>query len=80
MSDVIRVDVHSPPDRVCLVTGIMVGNEQFAEINWEGGSFSVEIYPRQDGEPWRLGYVDLAHALELAKKRLEERYQDQGAD
>jgi hypothetical protein len=49
----------------------MVGSDEFAEINQETESLMVEVYPRRDGEPWRLDYEELSHVLGLAKERLE---------
>jgi hypothetical protein len=66
-----RVEVTSPPDREFLVASIMVGTHEFAEVNQEAAVLQVEVYPRQDGEPWRLDYEGLVRALELAKERLE---------
>jgi hypothetical protein len=67
----IRVEISSPPDRDFVVANIMVGTHEFAEINQEADSLQVEVYPRQDAEPWRLDYLELVRALELAKERLK---------
>jgi hypothetical protein len=71
LSPQIRVEVSSPPDRDFVVANIMVGSHEFAEVNQEKQILQVEVYPRQDGEPWRFDLVDLARALELTEKRLE---------
>ena len=39
MVEPIRVDLASPPDRERLVAQIMIGDEQWAEINQEGSIF-----------------------------------------
>jgi hypothetical protein len=71
VSSTVRVEVSSPPDREHLVANIMIEAAEFAEINQEEGALQVEIYPRQDGEPWRLSYSALTDAMNLAKERLE---------
>jgi hypothetical protein len=66
----LTVSIISPPDRELLAAEITVGNEQWAELNQEGGVLSLEIYPRQDGQPWRIGYDAALEALMKAKERL----------
>jgi len=65
-----RVSVASPPDRENLVAEIFVGNEQFAEVNQEQSALHVEIYPRQNGQPWLLTVEDVTEALNQARVRL----------
>jgi hypothetical protein len=72
MSD-LRIDIASPPDREKLVAQIVIGNEQCAEINQENDGLSIEIYPRQDGQPWVLDYGAFLTTLESAKQRLINR-------
>lgn len=66
----ISIDIASLPDREKLVAELFVGTEQFAELNTESGELLLEVYPRQDGEPWRLSYAELLEALSHAKQRL----------
>ena len=66
----VRVDIASPPDRERLVAQIMIGNEQWAEINQEQEELQIEIYPRQDGQPWIVDYKDIVEALAEARGRL----------
>lgn len=71
MNDVFEISVISPPDREFLTVEIMVGTEQWAELNQESGILSLEFYPRRDKEPWRFKYEDVVDALLEAKRRLE---------
>ena len=41
-----KIDIASPPDREHLVAEILVGGEQWAEVNIESGRLDVELYPR----------------------------------
>ena len=66
-----RVSIASPPDRDKLVAMIDVGNVQWAEINQESGNFQIELYPRQDGNPWVFDLSDAIAAIEAARIRLE---------
>jgi hypothetical protein len=50
----IRVEIASPPDREYLVAPLMFEHEQWAEVDQESGSLTIEFYPRRDGQPWRL--------------------------
>jgi hypothetical protein len=68
----LRIEVTSPPDRDFVVVSLMVGSDEFAEVNQETESLKVEVYPRRDGEPWRLDYEELSRVLGLAKERLKE--------
>ncbi len=70
MNDNLTVSVISPEDREFLAAEIMVGDEQWAELNQEEGVLSLEIYPRRDGQPWRLNYDVALDALMKAKQRL----------
>jgi hypothetical protein len=71
-SRTVRVELSSPPDREFLVANIMVGTHEFAEVNQEEGIIRVEIYPRQDGEPWRFDYSSLVDAMTSARARLTD--------
>ena len=70
MTSSLSVDIASPPDRENLVAEVFVGVEQIFELNTESGELMLEVYPRQDGEPWRLSLDALMEALSNAKKRL----------
>jgi len=73
MYEQLEVAIISPPDRDLLAAEIMLGDEQFAELNQEGGTLSLEIYPRKDGQPWRISYDAVSSALNKAKERLSAR-------
>ena len=66
----IRVNLISPPDREKLAAEIMCDDEQWAEVHQEKKELSLEVYPRQDGQPWRLSYDEALAALQAAKRRL----------
>ena len=66
----IALDLASPPDREKAVIQLMVGNEQVAEVSQESDTLVVEIYGRRDGQPWVIGFDELAIALTNAKDRL----------
>jgi hypothetical protein len=65
-----RISISSPPDRESLVAEVFVGNEQLAEVNREHGTWSVELYPRASGEPWRLPFEETLQVFQEAKSRL----------
>jgi hypothetical protein len=69
-SKTFRISISSPPDRERLVADIFVGNTQWAELNQEQGSLTLELYPRQDGKPWVFDYEEVLIALQAAKERL----------
>ena len=66
----ITVNIASPPDRGKLVAEIMCDDEQWAEVHQEKKGLMLEIYPRRDGQPWRIAFEDAASALQRAKSRL----------
>ena len=65
-----KICISSPPDREKLVAEIFFDNEQWAELNQEGDSLTLEIYPRQDGKFWQLNFEQVLEALNEAKRRL----------
>jgi len=64
------VDLCSPPDREKLVAQISYDREQWAEVHQENGSLTLELYPRQNGEPWEFSFDEAVAALRHAQKRL----------
>lgn len=70
MADTFRICISSPPDRDKLVAEIFFGDVQWAEINQEEDTLQIEFYPRPDGQPWRISFVDAVTALEHAKQRM----------
>lgn len=66
----LRIQVSSPPDREHLVAEVFLGDEQLAEVNRETGPFSVELYPRRDGQPWSVPLGGLLEALKVAADKI----------
>jgi hypothetical protein len=66
----IRLELASPPDRKRLVLQVMIGDEQWAEINQDGKRLVLEIYPRQDGGPWVMDFDEAVNTLADAKNKL----------
>ena len=64
------VHIASPPDREKLVAMISYGSDQWAEINQETESLTLELYPRADGKPWEFSFDEAMIALQHAKSRL----------
>jgi hypothetical protein len=71
MSQKARVCLSSPPDRKYLVAEIFFGSEQWAELNQEGDNLQLEIYPRQNGQPWSFNFQDAVESLNEAKEKLQ---------
>ena len=65
-----EINLASPPDRELLVAEVMVDDEQWVELNQEGGSLNLEVYPRRDGQPWRLDFDAAVAALVEMRRRL----------
>lgn len=70
MSESHRVTIASPPDREKLVAMIDVNDEQWAEVNQESDRLQIELYPRQDGNPWKFDLTAATAAIEQAVARL----------
>jgi hypothetical protein len=70
MTKDMRICISSPPDREKLVAEIFFGNEQWAELNQEGGTLELEFYPKPSGKFWRLGLDNVLEALNEAKRQL----------
>jgi hypothetical protein len=69
----VSVVFASLPWREFLVAELWVGGiqgVQMAEVNQEGDELEIEIYAREDGEPWRVSCRELADALAAAGRRL----------
>jgi hypothetical protein len=71
MSNHIRVEIASPPDRENLVAPILLENEQWAEVSQESNQLLIEIYPRRDGTPWIFDLEEVINSLMEARRRLE---------
>jgi len=70
MSNELRVEICSPPDRELLVASLMAGNVQWGEVNQESGHLRVEIYPDRSGKAWDFKFDELLQTLQSAKQRL----------
>jgi hypothetical protein len=70
MREELRICISSPPDREKLVAEIFIGDQQWAELNQEHGTLSVQFYPRRDGQFWELSLDVVSRALSEAKRRL----------
>jgi hypothetical protein len=65
-----RVEIISPPDRDKITASIMIGNEQWSEVNQESDRLQIEIYPCRNTGAWLFGFEETLEALIEAKKRL----------
>jgi hypothetical protein len=70
MKSKLRVEIASPPDREHVVAQIMLGSEQWAEVNHENESFELEVYCRHDGSPFAVDCDDATAAIASARERL----------
>jgi hypothetical protein len=71
-----KITISSPPDREHLVAEVFTQDPkwewaQWAEINEEGGTLSLEIYPRPDGKPWVFSFSEALQTLVEASHRLK---------
>jgi len=71
MNKKLRVSISSPPDREHLVADFFIGDEQWAELNQEGGALNLEIYPNRSGEPWVLSFEEVLEVFKEGKRRLK---------
>lgn len=74
-TDDFQIELSSPPDREKLVAAILVQHHQWVEINAEAETLTLEIFPRQDGQPWVFDLEAALDALQQAKRKLVERLQ-----
>jgi len=65
-----RISISSPPDRERLVAEVFADNAQWAELNQESANLTLELYPRQDGQPWVFDFEQALRVLQEAKERL----------
>lgn len=65
-----RICLSSPPDRDNLVVEIFFDDVEWAEINQEHSVFTIEFYPRPDGQPWQFDFFSAINALNDAKLKL----------
>jgi len=69
-SNMMRMDIASPPDREKLVAELFFGSEQWAEINQESGGLTLQLYSRRDGRPWEFSFDEAMGMLQRASRRL----------
>ena len=62
--------IASPPDREYLVVEIRLDRDHFGELNREQEVPVLELYPRPDGEPWRVSAKELMEALTEANSEI----------
>jgi hypothetical protein len=66
--------VASPPEREHLVIQVFLkGGGQIAEIIYEGGRFTLELYPQASRDPWVLDLEELERVFSLSKQELLKR-------
>jgi hypothetical protein len=70
MNSKMRICLSSPPDREKLVAEFFFDEEQWAELNQEGESLILEIYPRRSGEPWLINFEEMLETLKEGKQKL----------
>lgn len=69
----IKIVISSPPDRERLVAEFFYENEQWAELNYEKGIWTLEIYPKRSTGYWQLDFDEVMTSLNEGKKRLLEK-------
>jgi hypothetical protein len=66
--------VASPPERDDLVVQLFVkGLGQWGEIIFDKGKFIIELYQKEDGEPWKLDLEEVQHVIQIGKEELKRR-------
>jgi hypothetical protein len=65
-----RVCISSPPDRRELVAEILFDDEQWAELNQEDGTLTLEVYPKHSGSHWQLSFDQVIQGLTEAREKL----------
>lgn len=48
----------------------LFGDAQWVEFSQERGALELELFPRLDGEPWRIDFRDTFKALDGVKRKL----------
>ena len=71
MPEQMDIVVASLPDGQVLVAEVYCGGVQWAELNTENGSLTLEIYPSPDGGPWVFDYSATMDVLSRAKHELD---------
>jgi hypothetical protein len=70
----IEAMIASPPERDELVVQLFVKDGgQWGEIFREEGHWWLELYPRADGQAWRLDLEEARYVMDLSLKELRAR-------
>ena len=71
MQEDFQILVGDDPDSDGLFGEIWFDGEHYAEI-LEPPPYEFVVYPRRDGEPWRLSFSLVLRAMEAARQRMDE--------
>ena len=64
------LQIISPAGLKYLAVKIWLGDEQIGEVNREQGEPILELYPRSDGEPWRVSVEEFMEVLTKACREI----------
>lgn len=67
MKHELSYQIASVPDREKLVAERWLDNEMWGEINQEGNTINLELYPKPDGGPWRFPAEAVEKLLRMAR-------------
>jgi len=70
MTNSLRIQVASVPDRDGLVVEVWLESEQVAELRKDDGAVLIQVYSRQSGW-WDFPYADFVDAFQRARAELE---------
>jgi hypothetical protein len=66
--------IASPPERDDLVVQLFVkGQGQWGEMIYLKGKLILELFPREDGEPWQLDLDEVQYVIQKGKEELNLR-------
>jgi hypothetical protein len=60
------MEVESPPDHKNCVVKLWDGDLHFGDISRANGSLVLEVFPRQDHNPWAIPVTELDQMIHLA--------------
>ncbi len=70
----IEAMIASPPERDELVVQLFVKDGgQWGELFREEGNWLLELYPRVDGQAWRLNLEEARYVMDLSLRELRAR-------
>ena len=64
------LEITSPPELEYLAVEIWLGDEQLGELSREQEEPILELYPRSDGEPWRVSVEEFMEVLTKAYREI----------